>query len=554
MGGQETRAFNLTGLFSSLGITAMILWCKLMGHTSAFYLPLAGLGTWANARVFWLTGILAAALLCLLLPRALHRVDAMQRYVIPLVATVGGTMFALAFHQDFFDQRTFAVVGVVVSGFGYFWFISRFVLLLALTQGVACLAWAFSGAFVLRQVLLILMDAYIPLDYQVMTAIALPLCAVAFLALARAAARRADRRADGCGTDGREGRSAETGMLWGIRTLPKEQRIDRREGRYLLVMVIAVALLLSAARACSISGTWGSDHTKDLGLTAIPSVALYAAGICALVYLGVVRPARAGRGGMANDAQGCAASGRPVRGAEMSGFLAGIFIVMTGLLVAAFEPSLTMVPAVATDLLTHTNDPFALVFFWSTVALAIQRLSMPPNRVIGMAGSVYAAASIAWVFLISDDNAVDSAFVLAVVYVLFALVVAALSLRERAQVETSAGTVEGPRGVATNSATGEDAPIANANGPAKDATPAPNASALLVAAIQERCVEIARNHSLSPRETDVLLLIAQGRTGGAIQDELGVAASTVKTHTQHIYTKLGVSDRQELMDLVLGMR
>ena len=51
----------------------------------------------------------------------------------------------------------------------------------------------------------------------------------------------------------------------------------------------------------------------------------------------------------------------------------------------------------------------------------------------------------------------------------------------------------------------------------------------------------------------MFLLIAQGRSGTAIQEELGVAASTVKTHTQHIYAKLGVGDRQELMDKVLGL-
>ena len=99
------------GILSSLGIASMILWCKLMGHTSGFFVPLAGLGAWANARVFWLVGILLAAVACFALPRALRSADATQRFVFPMIAVAGAMSFALAFYQDIFDQRTLAVSG-----------------------------------------------------------------------------------------------------------------------------------------------------------------------------------------------------------------------------------------------------------------------------------------------------------------------------------------------------------------------------------------------------------------------------------------------------------
>lgn len=395
---------NPVGILSSLGIASMILWCKLMGHTSGFFVPLAGLGAWANARVFWLVGILLAAVACFALPRALRSADATQRFVFPMIAVAGAMSFALAFYQDIFDQRTLAMLGLVVSGFGYFWFISRFVLLLALTQGIACLAWAFSCAFVLRQVLLIAMDALIPINHQVMVAIALPLSAIACLEGACLLGRRADARSAPPGADG------QANMLWGIRTLPKERHIDARSGRYLIVILAAVALLLSVARACSISGTWGNDHTADLDLSvAIPLVVLYAALVFGLVYLGVIRTARLG---------------------DVPRFLVGVLVVMTGLLVAALRPALDPTPSVALDVFVNTNDPFALVFFWSTVGVAIQRLAVRPNRVIGLAGALYAAASIVWVFLINDANAVSSTFVLTAVYVLLALSIVVLQLKE----------------------------------------------------------------------------------------------------------------------------
>lgn len=49
--------------------------------------------------------------------------------------------------------------------------------------------------------------------------------------------------------------------------------------------------------------------------------------------------------------------------------------------------------------------------------------------------------------------------------------------------------------------------------------------------------------ALSPREREVLALIAAGRSIPAMAKELFLAPSTVKTHVQRLYEKLGVSDR-----------
>ena len=62
-------------------------------------------------------------------------------------------------------------------------------------------------------------------------------------------------------------------------------------------------------------------------------------------------------------------------------------------------------------------------------------------------------------------------------------------------------------------------------------------------------VEIHRNRdasaapALSPREREVLVLIAEGRSITAMATKLFLAPSTVKTHVQRLYEKLGVSDR-----------
>jgi DNA-binding NarL/FixJ family response regulator len=51
--------------------------------------------------------------------------------------------------------------------------------------------------------------------------------------------------------------------------------------------------------------------------------------------------------------------------------------------------------------------------------------------------------------------------------------------------------------------------------------------------------------SLTPRETEVLSLLASGRSGKEIAAELSVSLSTVQRHIANIYAKIGVRGRVE---------
>ena len=50
---------------------------------------------------------------------------------------------------------------------------------------------------------------------------------------------------------------------------------------------------------------------------------------------------------------------------------------------------------------------------------------------------------------------------------------------------------------------------------------------------------------LSPRETEVLQLIAEGKTNTQVALALGVTVHTVKFHLASVYRKLGVQNRTE---------
>lgn len=53
--------------------------------------------------------------------------------------------------------------------------------------------------------------------------------------------------------------------------------------------------------------------------------------------------------------------------------------------------------------------------------------------------------------------------------------------------------------------------------------------------------------SLTDREYDVLKLVARGFSNKAVARELNITTSTVKTHLRHIYRKLGVEDRSQVI-------
>lgn len=64
------------------------------------------------------------------------------------------------------------------------------------------------------------------------------------------------------------------------------------------------------------------------------------------------------------------------------------------------------------------------------------------------------------------------------------------------------------------------------------------------------CTEIARLYHLSPRETEIFLMIAKGRNAEYVQQKLVISTHTAKTHIANIYHKLGIHSAQELLDLV----
>ncbi|MCU0227918.1 MAG: response regulator transcription factor [Bryobacterales bacterium] len=64
-------------------------------------------------------------------------------------------------------------------------------------------------------------------------------------------------------------------------------------------------------------------------------------------------------------------------------------------------------------------------------------------------------------------------------------------------------------------------------------------------AVRERLSERLLHEPLTPRETEIVALIAQGYSNREISQEIGASEGTVRIHVSHILAKLGVTDRTQ---------
>lgn len=87
----------------------------------------------------------------------------------------------------------------------------------------------------------------------------------------------------------------------------------------------------------------------------------------------------------------------------------------------------------------------------------------------------------------------------------------------------------------------EDAPTIDAA--VKDA-------AVRLAYWQKPCDHIACTYGLTARKKDVLRQLARGHSLGAMENTFVLSRNTIKMHIRHIYDKLDVHSKQEVIDMV----
>lgn len=68
--------------------------------------------------------------------------------------------------------------------------------------------------------------------------------------------------------------------------------------------------------------------------------------------------------------------------------------------------------------------------------------------------------------------------------------------------------------------------------------------------VQAFCENMEERYGLTPREAEVVRLLAQGRSRAFVRETLYISKGTVDTHAYHAYAKMGVKTKDELIKLV----
>ncbi len=58
---------------------------------------------------------------------------------------------------------------------------------------------------------------------------------------------------------------------------------------------------------------------------------------------------------------------------------------------------------------------------------------------------------------------------------------------------------------------------------------------------------VAEEYRLSDREREIMVLVGKGYTASAVAEKLIISPYTVNTHIQHLYRKLDIHKRSELI-------
>ena len=535
MGRAAWRGPSVADVCCAAILALNLTWCSLEGHAQGFVASTIAVDVAVNSRAFWLIGLCLAGAVFVGAPGwAMHR-DRVIRWIVPSLGCVGTLAFAWASQQELVSPFALAATGLVLCGLCHFWTSARAVLLEARTARFSNIVGMLVMAILIKTIVLIVAPTVLPGMAQVWFAAAIPLANLGLFELARrdidcraralddaAASRIASADADRSAAVG-----AEVRTVFGVPCLPRGEDPGRRSKIDYVLLTIMAGFLLATIRRLSFWGMWGVTATFPM---------TYASGAAQFFIVAIVLGAFAWLALI--KTQGLSNTFR---------FQPAVIVVVAGLFLAAVE-----LPAgweAVGDALIQADEACAYVLFWSAAAVSLDVQRIRSLRLLGLSGLAFGASSLLWVVMGRFFDDIGGAFVALAAYAVIVMAMvfvyreakqdmqrrmAAVERRveHEAQVRAVAQVADG---LASGAGQGEDAAV----------TP-------LADSIAERCTLLAEEYHLTARESVVLQLLAQGRTRAYIQKELVLSDSTVKTHVSHIYAKLGVRNRQGLMDLVLS--
>lgn len=275
-------------------------------------------------------------------------------------------------------------------------------------------------------------------------------------------------------------------------------------------ILLASSVVFATTRAVSSMGFWGTDYALA-GFSPLAS-ALATAGFLALCYITIAN----------------------LNTNLLFRFLPGLMVLFMayGFLYAGVGERLGL-SASDLDVVSQYAELYGEVYAWAIILLAVRTLPMAPLRVISLQFVLYCVVEIALQLCLERF---DSAAMVIVILCFCPVMAVLMGVLYRFYGTQGFGPED--RSVKPGEVARADGPTAPCDGEGADGP-------------LERRLCFARAHGLSDRETEVFLLLAQGRSRRFIADELFITEGTVSKHSQRIYEKLGVHSKQELLSVVL---
>lgn len=484
----------LVSLFGALGISAIVAQADLIGHGLGFETSSICVQPFGNPRLFFLAGYTVSSIVAVFVVRLSQQQLCIIKWFVFLIASVGSLLYGFAYASTSIPPDISAIAGLAIYGVGYLGATLFLYCELAKLERLSIAIWAIASGLFLKTLFGDMIGSASSGTAQIII--------TALLSLASLACLHAMRKLNCSSEHLARYRFACT--------------MDAIEKRSLIYLLVAVSVILAALRGLSHLGLWGEGYfgSPVASLAGYVVVGLILAGF---TFAAVIRNS--------NDRM-------------LLRFQPAFLILIGGFLVYALKSNVldpaTLEPVfswlmVAVELFGH-------LLFWTAVLTTIRSTTDPIWKPPAIINATYGAVAIVWALVLLHAGIGEEMLAIVAAFLAMAAAIRPLSRKPAEAVPT---IVE---------AASSEAPIsASVSIPLMRSTKEQES---ISDHISRRHHDLAQAHHLSPRETDVFLLLAQGRSRPYISDELYLSDGTVKTHISHIYKKFGVHTREELLTIV----
>lgn len=480
----------------TVGLIAVVVWADLLGHWPGFATPLTKVQPLGNARMFFLMGYTATAMVTAFISRLSKRSVTFFRIVLPSIACTGTLLFGFAYNQDVVPPEALAIVGLAACGIGYYGITLFLYCELAKLDRLSNSLWAIAASLFLKTIIGDAIGYASSSTAQVALAAVLPCISLACYALMKA-----------MGTDKH------------LKQHRAHRTLSKPEVRNLVYLLVAVSVILAAFRGSGHLGLWGEGHFGS-PIASVKEYALVGISFAAFAYLALIRNC--------NDRM-------------LVRYQPAFLVIFGGFLIYVLQGSLFPDDAgkLPISWLLVSVELFGHLTSWGIVLTGIRTTHAPLWRFQAISDVSYGIFAIAWALLIQNTAISVQILVCAMA---FLSMVAAIRPLSKKPIETENDYAPFSQGQKRREAW----IAAEVSNPDNETQELPN-----IGESMARCYRsLANTGGLSPRETEVFMLLAQGRSRPYICNELFISDGTVKTHISHIYKKFDVHTREEMLTIV----